>query len=83
MGDVIFFLMIQRPPRSTQSSSSAASDVYKRQDRYRRSAFAGHFEHHHAVAEREKRMVRADADVAARVNLGAALGNLFRPNWGI
>ena len=26
--------MIRRPPRSTQSRSSAASDVYKRQDRY-------------------------------------------------
>ena len=26
------FLMIRRPPRSTLSSSSAASDVYKRQD---------------------------------------------------
>ena len=26
-----FFLMIRRPPRSTQSGSSAASDVYKRQ----------------------------------------------------
>ena len=26
-----FFLMILRPPRSTQSRSSAASDVYKRQ----------------------------------------------------
>ena len=29
---VLFFLMIRRPPRSTQSRSSAASDVYKRQD---------------------------------------------------
>ena len=28
---VVFFLMIRGPPRSTQSSSSAASDVYKRQ----------------------------------------------------
>src|SRR5450756_3004750 len=28
---MIFFLMIRRPPRSTQSRSSAASDVYKRQ----------------------------------------------------
>eukprot|EP01015_Nassula_variabilis_P034566 TRINITY_DN8539_c0_g1_i1.p1 TRINITY_DN8539_c0_g1~~TRINITY_DN8539_c0_g1_i1.p1 ORF type:complete len:150 (+),score=44.79 TRINITY_DN8539_c0_g1_i1:12-461(+) len=28
----IFFLMIRRPPRSTQSRSSAASDVYKRQE---------------------------------------------------
>ena len=26
--------MIRRPPRSTQSRSSAASDVYKRQDKY-------------------------------------------------
>eukprot|EP00831_Metopus_contortus_P055182 TRINITY_DN46609_c0_g1_i2.p2 TRINITY_DN46609_c0_g1~~TRINITY_DN46609_c0_g1_i2.p2 ORF type:complete len:109 (-),score=38.75 TRINITY_DN46609_c0_g1_i2:65-391(-) len=28
---VFFFLMIRRPPRSTQGVSSAASDVYKRQ----------------------------------------------------
>ena len=28
----IFFLMIRRPPRSTLDRSSAASDVYKRQD---------------------------------------------------
>src|SRR5680860_1404834 len=27
-----FLLMIRRPPRSTQSRSSAASDVYKRQE---------------------------------------------------
>src|SRR5665254_11134 len=27
-----FFLMIRRPPRSTRVRSSAASDVYKRQD---------------------------------------------------
>ena len=27
----VFLLMIRRPPRSTQSRSSAASDVYKRQ----------------------------------------------------
>eukprot|EP00828_Plagiopyla_frontata_P018903 TRINITY_DN2418_c0_g1_i2.p2 TRINITY_DN2418_c0_g1~~TRINITY_DN2418_c0_g1_i2.p2 ORF type:complete len:111 (+),score=21.89 TRINITY_DN2418_c0_g1_i2:72-404(+) len=27
----MFFLIIRRPPRSTLSSSSAASDVYKRQ----------------------------------------------------
>ena len=29
---VFFFLMIRRPPRSTLDRSSAASDVYKRQD---------------------------------------------------
>ena len=28
-----FFLMIRRPPRSTLDRSSAASDVYKRQER--------------------------------------------------
>eukprot|EP00831_Metopus_contortus_P043578 TRINITY_DN3497_c0_g1_i12.p2 TRINITY_DN3497_c0_g1~~TRINITY_DN3497_c0_g1_i12.p2 ORF type:complete len:118 (+),score=25.47 TRINITY_DN3497_c0_g1_i12:91-444(+) len=28
---LFFFLMIRRPPRSTQGVSSAASDVYKRQ----------------------------------------------------
>ena len=31
MCSYFFFLMIRRPPRSTQSRSSAASDVYKRQ----------------------------------------------------
>src|SRR5450756_3034414 len=31
VGLFFFFLMIRRPPRSTQSRSSAASDVYKRQ----------------------------------------------------
>ena len=29
---LFFFLMIRRPPRSTLDRSSAASDVYKRQD---------------------------------------------------
>ena len=28
---LVFFLMIRRPPRSTLDRSSAASDVYKRQ----------------------------------------------------
>ena len=37
----VFFLMIRRPPRSTQSRSSAASDVYKRQG-------GDHVPHHHA-----------------------------------
>ena len=30
--ELFFFLMIRRPPRSTLDRSSAASDVYKRQD---------------------------------------------------
>ena len=36
---LLFFLMIRRPPRSTQSRSSAASDVYKRQALAEYSAF--------------------------------------------
>src|SRR5450756_3052367 len=35
----LFFLMIRRPPRSTQSRSSAASDVYKRQFSYQGKHF--------------------------------------------
>ena len=35
----IFFLMIRRPPRSTQCISSAASDVYKRQFLMRSDTF--------------------------------------------
>eukprot|EP01015_Nassula_variabilis_P019332 TRINITY_DN3260_c0_g1_i12.p2 TRINITY_DN3260_c0_g1~~TRINITY_DN3260_c0_g1_i12.p2 ORF type:complete len:107 (-),score=40.58 TRINITY_DN3260_c0_g1_i12:53-373(-) len=34
IAQLFFFLMIRRPPRSTQSRSSAASDVYKRQTIY-------------------------------------------------
>ncbi len=36
---LFFFLMIRRPPRSTQSRSSAASDVYKRQSQTSSKAF--------------------------------------------
>ena len=36
-----FFLMIRRPPRSTLDRSSAASDVYKRQDDGRLDAADG------------------------------------------
>ena len=37
----IFFLMIRRPPRSTPLYSSAASDVYKRQDLIPLAKFEG------------------------------------------
>eukprot|EP00657_Telonema_sp_P-1_P009752 TRINITY_DN3999_c0_g1_i1.p1 TRINITY_DN3999_c0_g1~~TRINITY_DN3999_c0_g1_i1.p1 ORF type:complete len:287 (-),score=59.40 TRINITY_DN3999_c0_g1_i1:87-947(-) len=37
---LFFFLMIRRPPRSTQSRSSAASDVYKRQYQRRVRGFS-------------------------------------------
>ena len=38
---IFFFLMIRRPPRSTLDRSSAASDVYKRQDPDGRNAGLG------------------------------------------
>ena len=52
--------MIRRPPRSTQSRSSAASDVYKRQ----------------VVANAEKKLVSKHADlvVANEVGGGRAFG---------
>ena len=38
---VFFFLVIRRPPRSTQGRSSAASDVYKRQELYKKNQQLG------------------------------------------
>ncbi len=47
---MVFFLMLGRPPRSTQSRSSAASDVYKETDRRKqargRSGFRGRRQSH-------------------------------------
>ena len=54
-----FFLMIRRPPRSTQSRSSAASDVYKRQ-------LLGEMEH---VLGGEVLAVLADPVVGAAVEI--------------
>ena len=36
---IVFLLMIRRPPRSTLDRSSAASDVYKRQELKKRKEF--------------------------------------------
>ena len=57
----VFFLMIRRPPRSTQSRSSAASDVYKRQLQH----------HRDAVADRKRQVVDA-AQQVGRALLGVA-----------
>ena len=52
----VFFLMIRRPPRSTLDRSSAASDVYKRQDLDMiKAAGLG-------IAYRAKPLVAAEAD---------------------
>ena len=59
---LVFFLMIRRPPRSTLDRSSAASDVYKRQD------------HGNRVGE----TIQAIDDVSFSVNQGEALGIIGR-----
>src|SRR5450756_3170512 len=59
--------MIRRPPRSTQSRSSAASDVYKRQQCYlsrsqrpRREVLAGHKSDDLSLLKHGKGLGRAD-----------------------
>src|SRR5450756_3103442 len=55
--------MIRRPPRSTQSRSSAASDVYKRQEVHRRRP--GTRGDHHPAAEHRAR--RGGVGLAGRL----------------
>ena len=54
-----FFLMIRRPPRSTLDRSSAASDVYKRQEQGRLGLGARAVDF---VGEHERREQRAGAE---------------------
>ena len=64
---VVFFLMIRRPPRSTQSRSSAASDVYKRQVVDAHGKGVGLLKDHaHALAQQAG--VRAPEDALAAVS---------------
>src|SRR5450756_1271307 len=64
--------MIRRPPRSTQSRSSAASDVYKRQD----DDTLGAVDDERAVVRHERDLAEVDLlllDVPDRPLLGSAL----------
>src|SRR5450756_2876851 len=61
--------MIRRPPRSTQSRSSAASDVYKRQDLARVLELLQSPEHLHQVPGRviaARRLAPSDQQVCAQ-----------------
>src|SRR5450756_2273192 len=64
-----FFLMIRRPPRSTQSRSSAASDVYKRQtnDNLLGTIGWGRDSLNSAIYTTEGTMQRAFAEIALPV----------------
>eukprot|EP01015_Nassula_variabilis_P035120 TRINITY_DN8772_c0_g1_i1.p2 TRINITY_DN8772_c0_g1~~TRINITY_DN8772_c0_g1_i1.p2 ORF type:complete len:116 (-),score=57.45 TRINITY_DN8772_c0_g1_i1:109-456(-) len=58
--------MMRRPPRSTQSRSSAASDVYKRQGGYSREPSGSKYKH---VGQRGRQAFYDMAFAAGGVNL--------------
>src|SRR5428012_1273 len=62
---VLFFLMLRRPPRSTQSRSSAASDVYKSQV-FERADFAFLVAPQHDLIAEARDADRRVADLPAR-----------------
>eukprot|EP00831_Metopus_contortus_P075086 TRINITY_DN68701_c0_g1_i1.p1 TRINITY_DN68701_c0_g1~~TRINITY_DN68701_c0_g1_i1.p1 ORF type:complete len:122 (+),score=22.22 TRINITY_DN68701_c0_g1_i1:1-366(+) len=69
---VFFFLMIRRPPRSTQGVSSAASDVYKRQ--YQRRVHGNSVSwHSSASSEWVTDFIYPAEDIFCRVNQYAHL----------
>ena len=82
-----FFLMIRRPPRSTRSRSSAASDVYKRQLRScaaRRACASSFAVCSRRLSRRAKRnwthpMTAAAAGMSAASKISKACVILFRP----
>src|SRR5450756_970187 len=69
--------MIRRPPRSTQSRSSAASDVYKRQDDVLEVAPLDVFHHQVVGAVLDAPVV--DVDDIGLVEVGGGLGLLAEP----
>eukprot|EP00831_Metopus_contortus_P019682 TRINITY_DN18561_c0_g1_i3.p1 TRINITY_DN18561_c0_g1~~TRINITY_DN18561_c0_g1_i3.p1 ORF type:complete len:355 (-),score=101.80 TRINITY_DN18561_c0_g1_i3:50-1114(-) len=74
---VFFFLMIRRPPRSTQGVSSAASDVYKRQ--VHGTAEAARAPPKELIGEKERTLAKAQAKFNKwSANEKELLGNLER-----
>src|SRR5450756_191787 len=69
--------MIRRPPRSTQSRSSAASDVYKRQELCVRSDGPWLREHHAAFHLFLLRAAQQNSHVVARVRVVQQLAEHF------
>ena len=69
--------MIRRPPRSTPSNSSAASDVYKRQLFYRYHAAVAltTVEANNTVNEGEESVILAHANILTRIVNSTALTN--------
>src|SRR5450756_318706 len=71
--------MIRRPPRSTQSRSSAASDVYKRQPTVR--MLLGHWENKRSLRERAELIRnRTEHDTTKiRIDFGLFRGAMTNP----
>ena len=67
-----FFLRIRRPPRSTQSRSSAASDVYKRQEKNKSKELKAQKEYEAAV-ELGKKMEELNVVIYAKAGDGGRL----------
>src|SRR3546814_10201435 len=68
--------MIRRPPRSTRTDTLFPyTTLFRSVDRYIFAAELAGVEYHAAFAQREQRMVLAHADIAARIDAGAALAN--------
>src|SRR5678810_1304312 len=72
MSFVFFFLMIRRPPRSTLDRSSAASDVYKRQQP---CSERDNGKHEHRPREEQRNRSRCIGR-----DIGAGNGNATRAN---
>ena len=76
--------MIRRPPRSTQSRSSAASDVYKRQDvtRFVAVVVVVFFKEVNVANNQRQRLLVAQHPLPFRVHalvVGAAVGDARQP----
>src|SRR5450756_1602082 len=69
--------MIRRPPRSTQSRSSAASDVYKRQNRNRAGLLSGKLLGKKNITKKAKSVSTFAINHAPTVEILATLANLF------
>eukprot|EP00831_Metopus_contortus_P009267 TRINITY_DN13574_c0_g1_i3.p2 TRINITY_DN13574_c0_g1~~TRINITY_DN13574_c0_g1_i3.p2 ORF type:complete len:104 (-),score=28.73 TRINITY_DN13574_c0_g1_i3:116-427(-) len=77
---LFFFLMIRRPPRSTQGVSSAASDVYKRQAPYSSSLFCSC---DNLLGEFFGRFFDMSSGELTGFSLGESLGISFGESFGI
>ena len=78
---MFFFLMIRRPPISTQSRSSAASDVYKRQV-YDYVVYDSANEENFAKSFENNKSVKLYAKLPGWFTIPTPLGS-YNPDWAV